>query len=198
MSTRTITPPPAPQPQQPASRMTAEEFGIKHSGDHVEYINGEVKEIPTAGSKHGVVANWAGYYLTHHVVTAQVGRVFTNDTFVKVPTKDDPERVYGADVCYVPYTKLAKDAVVPDGILPVTPDLVIEVRSPTDRWTDAIAKMLDYIRAGVPVIVILDPKTRSASVFRDQDRQDMFEADKELTLPDVLPGFSVSVAALFA
>ena len=177
--------------------MTAEEFGLKHSGDRVEYINGEVKEVPMAGSKHGIVANWAGYYLTHHVVTAQVGRVFATDTFVKVPTKDDPERVYGADVCYVSYTKLAKDAIVPDGILPVTPDLVIEVRSPTDRWTDAIAKMLDYLRAGVPVVVILDPKTRSASVFRDQDRQDVFEADKELTLPDVLPGFSVPVASLF-
>ena len=57
--------------------------------------------------------------------------------------------------------------------------------------------MLDYIRAGVPVVVILDPKTRSASVFRNQDRQDIFEADEILTVPDVLPGFAVSVASLF-
>ena len=57
--------------------------------------------------------------------------------------------------------------------------------------------MLDYIRAGVPVVVILDPKTRSASVFRNQDRQDIFEADEILTVPDVLPGFAVPVASLF-
>jgi Uma2 family endonuclease len=177
--------------------MTAEEFGLKHSGDHVEYINGAVKEVPMAGGKHGIVTNWAGYYLTQHVVTAQSGRVFATDTFVKVPTPDDPERVYGADVCYVSYARLAKEAEIPDGVLPVTPELVIEVRSPPDTWSNVVAKMLDYIRAGVGVVVILDPKTRSASVFRNQDRQDIFEADTSLILPDVLPDFSVSVAALF-
>jgi Uma2 family endonuclease len=198
MSTGTVTPPPAIPSQPPTVRMTAEEFGLKHSGDHVEYINGEVKEVPMAGSKHGAICARCVFTLGQFVYPNDLGHLFTNDTFVKVPTKDDPERVYDADVCYVPYTRLAKDANIPDGILPVTPELVVEVRSPTDRWTDAIAKMIDYIRAGVPVVIILDPKTRSASVFRDQDRQDVFEADKELTLPDVLPGFSVSVAALFA
>jgi Uma2 family endonuclease len=177
--------------------MTAEEFGVRHSGDHVEYINGEVREVPMAGSRHGRICFTTAFVLGQHVVTNGLGHLFTNDTFVKVPTKDDPERVYGADVCYVSYAKLAKDATIPDGILPVTPDLVVEVRSPTDRWTDAIAKMLDYIRAGVPVVVILDPKTRSASVFRDQDRQEVFEADREMTIPDVLPGFAVPVAGLF-
>ena len=197
MSTATVTPPPAPPVPPPAARMTAEEFGIKHSGDHVEYIDGEVKEVLMAGGKHGIVTNWVGYYLTQHAVATQSGRVFATDTFVKVPTKDDPDRVYGADVCYVSYSRLSKEAEVPDGVIPVTPDLVVEVRSPFDTWSNVIAKMLDYIRAGVPVVVILDPKTRSASVFRNQDRQDIFEADEILTVPDVLPGFAVSVASLF-
>src|SRR5688572_22004186 len=116
MSTATVTPP-APQP--PAARMTAEEFGLKHSGDHVEDINGEVKEVPMAGSRHGQICFKSAFVLGQHVVTNNLGHLFTNDTFVKVPTKDDPERVYGADVCYVPYTRLAKDAAIPDGILPV-------------------------------------------------------------------------------
>jgi Uma2 family endonuclease len=87
---------------------------------------------------------------------------------------------------------------VPDGVIPVTPELVVEVRSPSDSWSDVVSKMLDYLRAGVSVVVLLDPATRSASVYRDQVRQEIFEADQNLVLPDVLPGFAVSVAALFA
>jgi len=86
---------------------------------------------------------------------------------------------------------------VPEGLLDVVPELVFEVRSPSDLWTDMIAKMLEYLSAGVSVVVILDPKTKSASVFRPSDRQDVIEADGTLTVPDVLPGFAVPVRSLF-
>jgi hypothetical protein len=32
--------------------MTAEEFGLKYSGHHVEFVDGEVKTLPMAGWKH--------------------------------------------------------------------------------------------------------------------------------------------------
>jgi Uma2 family endonuclease len=82
-------------------------------------------------------------------------------------------------------------------MLEVPPELVIEVRSPSDRWTDVLAKALDYLRIGVPAVVILDPKTESASVFRDGDRQETFEKDQTLTVPDVLSGFAAPVARFF-
>lgn len=195
MSSATATPP--PQPAAPA-RLTADEFARKYDGQHVEYVNGHVREVPMAGGKHGTVCNWVAYYLTAHALANGSGRVFTNDTFVKVPQRGDSERVYGADVCFVSFARLAKDTDVPDGVIPVTPELVVEVRSPSDSWSDAVSKMLDYIRAGVSVVVILDPATRSASVYRDQVRQEIFETEQNLVLPDVLPGFSVPVAALFA
>ena len=62
-----------------------------------------------------------------------------------------------------------------------------------------IAKMLEYLRAGVRVVVILDPSTTSASVYRDAEEfQQIFHNGDELTLPDVLPGFAVAVNRLFA
>ena len=195
MSTTTVTPPTQPRPA--TSRMTAEEFGVKYSGDRVEYINGEVKEVPVAGGKHGLVCNWVAFYLTQHVVANQLGRVFSTDTFVKVPAVGDPERVFGADVCFVSYQRLAKGAEVPDGVLPVVPDLVVEVRSPSDTWTNAIGKVVDYLNAGVPVVVFVDPNTSSASVCGEPFGQRLFGTDDTLTLPEVLPGFSVPVKKLF-
>ena len=46
--------------------------------------------------------------------------------------------------------------------------------------------------------VILDPSTETASVYRDDGQQQVLTSADELTIPDVLPGFAVPVASLFA
>lgn len=200
MSTATVTPPPAANPPAPAApRMTAEEFGRKYDGQRVEYVNGEVKDRPMAGGMHGVVCNWIAFYLTQHIVANALGRVFSNDTFLKTPVKEDPGRVYGPDVFFVGYDRLPKDAEVPTGTVTVVPQLVVEVRSPSDTWGYVFGKVGSYLQAGVQVVIVVDFETRTASTYRDTSPpQQIFSATDELTVPDVLPGFAVPVAALFA
>lgn len=185
-----------PLPQSPP--MTAEEFGLRYSGEHVEYINGTVVRPPMPGPNHGRVNYRAARLIGGFVDDHDLGHMFINDTFVKVPTQVDPQRVYGADVCYVPYSKLAKDAVIPDSVLPVPPDLVVETRSPSDTWTAVYAKVQDYHGAGVPVVVVLDPASQTASVCTPPSNQQLLGPTDTLTVPGVLPGFAVPVAALFA
>jgi Uma2 family endonuclease len=199
MSTATVTPPPASAPQPPGARMTADEFGLRYSGARVEYVNGEVEEIPMAGGMHGKVCYRAAMVIGGFVDSNALGHMFINDTFVRVPVKDDPQRVYGADVCFVSYARLARDAKVAPGVIPVCPELVIEVRSPSDTWAQVFRKVGDYLEAGVSVVVVLDPDTRTASAYRNDgtNPQQIFTAADTLTLPDVLPGFAVPVARLF-
>jgi Uma2 family endonuclease len=193
MSSATTAPPSGLSPHRPGTTMTAEEFGLKHAGDRVEFIYGEVKEVPMPGSRHGKVCNWFAFYLTQHVVANNLGHVFINDTFVKVPTKYDPERVY----CFVSYERLPKHAEIPAGILPVMPNLVVEIRSPSETWTQILTKVVDYLGAGVPMVVLGDPSTRTVSVYGDAFGQRLLSENDALTLPEVLPGFSVPVAAMF-
>ena len=86
----------------------------------------------------------------------------------------------------------------PDGLLSVVPNLVVEVRSPSDRWGEIFTKVGEYLRAGVVVVVVLDPASASASVYRMEEIQQVFHNGDALVLPDVLPGFSVAVEPLFA
>ncbi|WP_439623142.1 Uma2 family endonuclease [Gemmata sp.] len=173
--------------------MTAEEFFALHGSEsNVDLVRGQIVRYPMPGAKHGVVCLAAGAIIRDFVRAGKLGRVMGNDTYIRI----SPDSVRGADVCYVSYDRLPQGST-PDGMLEVPPDLVIEVRSPSDLWTDALGKMLDYIRIGVPVVVILDPPTESASVYRPGTRQDIFEKDQTLTLPDVLPGFAVPVARFF-
>lgn len=68
---------PAATPPQPAPAppMTAEEFGLRYSGEHVKYINDIVVRPPMAGPKHGKVTNLMAYHLTGHVLANDLGHV---------------------------------------------------------------------------------------------------------------------------
>jgi Uma2 family endonuclease len=176
--------------------MTPEEFGLKYAGQHVEYVNGEVKEVRmSGGGRHGKICGRVAFYLTLHA--DKLGHIFVNDTFVNIATPDDPERVYGPDVFFISFDRLAKNAEVPISTIMVVPDLVFEIRSPSDTWTAAIGKIVDYLNAGVKVAVLLDPGTQTASVCGNEFWQRMFNAADTLTLPEVLPGFSVEVKKFF-
>ena len=175
-------------------KMTVEEFFKLHGNESdVDLVRGQVVRYPMPGAKHGQVCMQAGMAFGHFIRESKLGRILSNDTLIRITA----DTTRGADVCYVSYAKLPREQTLPDGILEIAPDLVIEVRSPSDLWTDALGKMLDYLRIGVPVVIILDPKTESASVFRSGTRQETFEKNQTLTIPDVLPGFEVPVARFF-
>jgi Uma2 family endonuclease len=82
-------------------------------------------------------------------------------------------------------------------LLPISPDLVIEVRSPSEGWNDVFIKVGEYLSADVRAVVVLDMTTLSASVYRKDEFQQIFDNGDTLTIPDVLPGFSVPVRSLF-
>ena len=174
-------------------KMTVEEFFKLHGHEsNVELVRGQIVRYPMPGTRHGLVCLNAGTVLREFVKAHKLGRVMGNDTLVRMSA----DTTRGADVLYVSYTRLAPGPS-PEGVLEVTPELVIEVRSPSDLWTDALEKMLDYLRIGVSAVIILDPKTESASVFRSGARQETFEKDQTLTIKDVLPGFAAPVARFF-
>ena len=174
--------------------LTIDEFLRLHGGElGVELVRGQVVRYPVPGAEHGRVCINAAFEVEQFLRKNRTGRAFANDTFVRV--SDGTLR--GADVCFWSYAKLPKEASVPDGVIEVAPDFVMEVKSPNDRWGQVFVKVGEYLGAGVSVVVIFDPGTETASVHRDQGEQQILSALEELTLPDVLPGFAVPVARFF-
>ncbi len=177
--------------------MTAEEFVRLYGDDSgVELVKGRLVRMPMPGAEHGEVCLTAGALILDAAKSAGLGRAMGNDTFIRVGTNPDTYR--GADVCFLSYARLPKDQPRPKGPLEVPPELVIEVRSPTDRAGNIEDKVAEYLNAGVTVVVVLDPAFDSATVYRQSDDfpQRMHNGD-ELTLPDVLPGFAVPVRRFF-
>lgn len=175
-------------------RLGATAFYERYGQQRYELVRGLPVEVAMPGARHGVVANWMGYHLTQFVVANKLRRVMTNDTFVVL--RRDPDTVRGPDVCFVSYARSPRGPV-PDGPLEVIPELVIEVRSPSDRWTHVIQKATEYLQAGVAIAIVIDPSTESVTVYRPDARQQIFEREQSLVIEDLLPGFTLPVAELF-
>ena len=132
--------------------------------------------------------------LDRYVEEHDLGQVLSNDS--GVITERDPDTVRGADVAFYSYQRLAKGPI-PAGYLPFSPDLVIEVRSPDDRWRKLLVKINEYLEVGVTAVVVLDPEPRTAHIFRADRAPQQLGPDDDLTLPDILGDFRVKITRFY-
>lgn len=180
-----------PAPPSPTKLLTAEEYGVlPDDGRHTELVKGVVIEMPPTNFLHGVACVNIAVVLSEFVRAHRLGRVTGNDS--GVITRRDPDSVRGPDVAFFGYARLPADQH-PVGYPPVAPDLVFEVRSPSDRWRAIRAKVEEYLTAGVRVVAVLDPEAGALTVFEEDTPPRTLSGGDEFTAPAVLPGFSVPV-----
>jgi Uma2 family endonuclease len=175
--------------------LTAEQFRLlPEDGQPRELVRGRVVPMNVPAPRHGEICARVVRMVGDFVDGRDLGRVVSNDS--GVITERDPDTVRGADVTYYSYLRVPKGPM-PDGYLPVAPELVFEVRSPTDRWKNVLTKVAEYLNAGVAVVCVLDAQTETAHVYFEDQPAQIFQADQELVLPDLLPGFQVRVRRFF-
>lgn len=175
--------------------ITAEEFGKRPDpGRPEELVRGEVVGMPPPDRLHGYVCLVAASLLRAFVSERDLGRVLANDS--GVITRRNPDTVRGADVCYYSYERLPRGPLS-SGYGPEVPEIVVEVRSGDDRWREIHEKAAEYLQIGVLVVVVLDPKDRSAVVLTPDEPPRTLDADRELSFPGILEGFRVRVGKLF-
>lgn len=178
------------------SLMTAEEYmALPDSFDGpTELVKGELVIMPPARPRHGEIcfriAHLLGLYLDNH----PVGRVLTNDS--SMITERNPDTVRGPDVTYYSYERVPKGPL-PDGLLPVTPDLVFEVRSPGDRWSELHRKVAEYLNVNVRAVCVIDDETRTVHIFYADREPRVLAANDDFAVPEILSDFRVPVARFF-
>jgi Uma2 family endonuclease len=177
------------------TRLTAEEFGqMPDDGRRTELVRGRIVELPPTRSRHGKICNKAGRLLGNFADDHDLGHVMNNDS--GVVTERGPDTVRGADVVFYSYDRMPKNSI-PETYPTVAPELVIEVRSPSDRWKDINAKVAEYLHVGVLVVCVLDPELRTARLSYSGQLDRTLGPDEELTFPECLPGFRALVRSFF-
>ena len=174
--------------------MTAEEFERRPDpGYPEELVRGRLVRLPFPDRREGYVCTNAAVLVGEHVERLALGRVMIGTGLV---FERDPDTVRGADVAYYSFARLPRGPL-PKGSGPEIPELVVEVRSTHDRWQDVQEKAVEYLKAGVVVVLVLDPERQTGHVFHaDGPPTTLNEAD-ELTLPGILEGFRVRLDRFF-
>lgn len=109
-----------------------------------------------------------------------------------------PKLVRGPDVCFVAWSKRPDKTVDTNPISKCIPDLVVEVLSPRNTRAEMAKKVKDYFFAGVELVWLIDPRKRTAEVYTAPDAKIDVAPGGALDGGTVLPGFAVSLTALFA
>jgi Uma2 family endonuclease len=175
-------------------RYTPEDLLAMPDGDRYELVDGELVE-----RNMGWMSSWIGGRLYHFLSTFcdanAVGWVAPADASYQC-FPDAPEKVRKPYASLIRLERLISPQG-PEGHGPIPPDLVAEVVSPNDSYSEVEVKVDEYLRAGVRLVWVIDPPTRSVRVHRaDATVTDLSEAD-ELSGEDVVPGFRCRVADLF-
>lgn len=82
--------------------------------------------------------------------------------------------------------------------LPLCPDFVVELLSPTDSLPQVQAKMQEYIANGARLGWLIDTDTRRVEIYRPNRDVEILENPLALSGEDVLPGFVLDLSAIFS
>jgi Uma2 family endonuclease len=158
-----------------------------------ELVDGELVERRPMGIKSDRLAARILFKLSVFIEEHGLGSVNGAQGSYQI-FPDDPRKVRIPDVSFI---RAGKEVAVPDGHSPVVPDLIIEVVSPNDRIGEMERKIRDFLNAGVPLIWVVDPDSRTVRVVRGDGTGAFLMGDAALDGEAVLPGFRLPLAELF-
>jgi Uma2 family endonuclease len=164
-------------------------------GFRYELVQGALRRMSSAGFRYGRLIMNIAASLDHHVRAQRLGVVCAAETGFLLAT--DPDTVRAADVAFIRQERL-DPAAEPEGYWPGAPDLVVEVVSLNDLSTEVDAKVTDWLDAGTRMVVVVNPRTRSVTVYRSRAQIVVLREQDTLDGSDVVPGWTLPVAALFA
>jgi Uma2 family endonuclease len=79
----------------------------------------------------------------------------------------------------------------------LTPDMVVELRSPSDTIARLRKKMALYLANGVRLAWLIDPASRRVEVYRPGREVEILDDPATVSGEDVLPGFVLDLAEIF-
>ena len=175
--------------------MTADELlRMPDDGNRYELIRGNLNKMPLRCGFHGKQAGNVHGSLWAHARANRLGTVYIAETGFLLET--DPDLVLAPDVAFIrrEWQRLGDTA----RYIPVAPDLAVEVISPSDRLTQVHQKALEWLAHGVRMVIVVNPRNRTVQVYRSTTDIVTLTAADTLDGGDVVPGWRLAVADIFA
>ncbi|MEO5959270.1 MAG: Uma2 family endonuclease, partial [Opitutaceae bacterium] len=132
--------------------------------------------------------------IDRHANWHRLGLVFDSSTGFRL-TRDV---LLSPDAAFVAAVRFAGMKRPPRGFFSGAPDLVVEVLSPSDTAERMHEKLALYFAHGARLAWVINPAERNALVYRSPEAEGLLRVTDALDGDDVLPGFRLPLAELFA
>ena len=167
---------------------------LSGQGFRGELIRGELHETMSTGINHGRTVTKTVIHLGSFIEPRQLGTLVASDTGIWL--ERDPDTVREPDIAYISAEKMPLDADIP-GYSEVVPDLVMEIRSPSDSQREIREKALMWLSFGVRLVWVAHTDTRTVDVYFPDGSVLTLTQNDNLDGEEVLPGFSCPVRDIF-
>ena len=176
-------------------RLTFDEFlQLPEEEPALEYLNGVVTPKMSPKGPHGGLQAELAYLIKAFLRANPIAQVYTElrTNWAGEASLVPDLAVYRLErIPTKPSGEVADDFFVP-------PDIAVEIASPGQSEREIMERARWFIDHGVALVLLLQPRNRSARIVREHaDSGPLFE-DAVGDLGDVLPGFSFVVRDLFA
>ena len=167
-----------------------------------ELINGRQRIMPPVKFGHSSLTKLLYDVLLFFLHNKELGDIFMETAFVIQHQTDWVSGSRIPDVMFIREARLneylSETEQADDKPLALVPDFVIEVVSPTDKYSDVNEKIEAYLTDDVALIWVVDPQRQTVSVHSSQSPQGiLYRKGDILTGGDILPGFELAVSQLF-
>lgn len=183
-------------------QLTLTEYARLYEQDGAfEIIDGERKPLMPPVALHVWTVRTLFLLLYQHCTQHKLGEVFSESPFVLTYGSDWVKGARVPDVTFFSAEKWnAYIAAEPDWRgkpFVLIPDLVVEVVSPNDLYTDIQNKVAHYLTDGVALIWVVDPNRKQVAVYSGKQFEQLGENDT-LTGGDVIADLEIELKSVFS
>jgi Uma2 family endonuclease len=175
-----------------AGFVTAQQLFEMPGHERFELVQGELIPMSLPGFDHGCIVLDIAAALREFVQRRKLGLVAVEAGFC---VSHDPDTVRSPDVAFVQAARIPAGGV--RSFFQGVPDLAVEVISPSDRASEVIAKARDWLQFGCRAVWVIDPETRTATVYASGPQTLLLSANDALACEDLLPGFRLPLSQIF-
>ena len=169
-------------------------FAIPDDGNRYELINGSLKMMSPAGAEHGKIAGRIYVRLASHVEQNELGTTYAAETGFRI--SDSPDTVRAPDAAFISQRRLASLEST-RGYLPLAPDLVVEVISPSDSFSAVEQKAQQWIEAGCLLVLVADPENVLLRAYTGDGQVRDFHEGQTFAAKKACPGWKLDVNDAF-
>ena len=176
------------------TKLTFEQFRqLPDDGKRYELARGEVHLTPSPTTKHQIVLGRLYASLEAYLSKNPLGRLLIAplDVRLSADTALQPDLLFIAN---------ANAAIIQEDYIRGTPDLVVEILSPSTTAHDRATKSPLYAEAGVGEMWIIDPQAKTVEILKLQGSKYLVEAalagSRALT-STCFPGWELPLPDLF-